>query len=194
MGILEVQDPHTDEVLTVPVGAYNAEFYYDGSIVNVLEVRLTPPFDTGAVNIDNPGGVTRFNGLSVEGALAPVDLAFLALRLQGSVHDQSQGTLVFAEVIDVEAETLTPTPAEISHDFRRGDARADGTVNIADALYIAQYLAVLRDLGEGLDKVHPVNAASVKWDGDIDVVDIADVLYICQYLVDLRDPYMNPVP
>jgi len=194
VGILEIQDPDTDEVLPVPVGAYNAEFHYDGSIVNVLEVRRMSPFDTGADNIDNPGGLTRFNGLRVEGALAPVDLAFLALRLVGSVHDQSQGALVFTEIIDVEAEPLAPTPAEISHNYRRGDARADGIISIADALYIAQYLAGMRDLGEGLDKVHPVNAASVKWDSDIDMVNIADVLYICQYLVGLRGPYMNPVP
>ncbi len=191
VGILEVQDPDTGEAVEVPVGAYNAEFHYDGSIVTVMEVHLTPPFDTGAFNINNPGGVTGFAGLSVDGAIAPVDLAFLTLRLVGSVHDQSQGTLVFTEIIDVDAEPLAPAPAEISHIYRRGDARADGEVNIADALWIAQYLAGMRGLGYGLDKVHPVNAASVNWDVPIDEINIADVLYICQYLVGLRDAYFN---
>ena len=75
--------------------------------------------------------------------------------------------------------------------YRRGDTKADGTGNIADALFGAQYLAGLREIGEGLDFVHAVNDTSVKDDGAFDKINIADVLFIAQHLVGLRDGCFN---
>jgi len=56
----------------------------------------------------------------------------------------------------------------------------------ADVIYIVQYLAGLRDIGEGLGKVHPVNAASVKHDGKYDVISFSDAWYLLRYLAGRR--------
>jgi len=190
-GITEVRDPTTGDPLSVLVGGYQAEFSYIGSIVNVLEVRLKSPLDTGASSINNPGGLTQFNGIAATGASAPVELAFLTMRLIGSVDQQCQGTLTFTNLVDVDGEPLGISPSEISYNFRRGDARADEEVDISDALFIAQYLAGSRDLGDGLDKVQAVNAGSVRHDDGFDEINISDVLFICQYLAEVRDGNMN---
>ncbi len=189
VSILEVQTG--DPVL---IGSYEAEFNYNGSILNVLDVRLKPPFDTGSSDIDNPAGLTQFNGTATAGAPAPVDLAFLPMRLVGCALDQCQGTLNLTSIVDVDGNPLGISPPEIGYSFQRGDARADGIVNVADTLFIAQYLVGLRDLGDGLDKVHAVNAASVKHDNGCDEIDIADVLFIAQHLVGIRDCYFEMVP
>lgn len=98
-------------------------------------------------------------------------------------------------------------------DLRRGDARADGVVNITDALFIAQYLVGVRELGDGLAKVHMINAASARYDANPsaqgvaqplaagalpakpmslsqmtgDQITIQDTLFIAQMLAGLRD-------
>ncbi|MCX8126286.1 MAG: dockerin type I repeat-containing protein, partial [Dehalococcoidia bacterium] len=68
--------------------------------------------------------------------------------------------------------------------FRRGDAKADGTVDIFDAMYIAQYIVGNRPLSQ----LSPLNAASVKHDGAYgDKIDIFDAMYIAQYIVGIRN-------
>ncbi|MEM2261727.1 MAG: CARDB domain-containing protein, partial [Ignisphaera sp.] len=72
--------------------------------------------------------------------------------------------------------------------FIRGDANNDGKVNIADAMFIAQYLAGNRPASD----LNLLNAASVKHDDENgDKVSIADAMFIAQYLAGLRDEYMN---
>ena len=116
----------------------------------------------------------------------------MVVRLVGSVEEEAQLELSFSEISDGEGN-LVPQDEPAYEAFRRGDAKADGEVSIADALFIAQYLVGLRDVGGGPDQVHPVNAASVKHDGDFDRISIADVLFICQYLADMSDGYFKPV-
>ena len=192
VSITEANDPVTGD--PVLIGGYEAEFTYDGSILNVLDVRLKPPIDTGSSNIDNPAGLTRLVSVAPLGAEAPVDLAFLPMRLVGCALDQCQGTLNFTNLFDYDGNLLVASAPEIGYSFQRGDAKADGDVNIADALFIAQYLVGVRDLGDGLDKVHAVNSASVKHDNGCDEINIADVLFIAQYLVGIRDCYFEMVP
>ena len=72
--------------------------------------------------------------------------------------------------------------------FLRGDANSDGRVSIADAMFIAQFLAGNRPASD----LNLLNAASVKHDSDRgDKVTIADAMFIAQYLAGLRDEYMN---
>lgn len=90
-------------------------------------------------------------------------------------------------------------PPGLSRTLLRGDARADGEINIADALFIVQYLVGSRDACTAVVDttcLHSVNAASVRHDGDFDKKTIADALFIAQYLVGLRDENynLNPVP
>ncbi len=68
----------------------------------------------------------------------------------------------------------------------RGDADGDGRVSIADAMFIAQYLAGNRP---GSD-LNLLNAASVRQDGtEGDKVSIADAMIIGQYLAGSRDGF-----
>ncbi len=169
------------------VGSYQATLSYNGALLNVLDVRQKAPLSTGGETINNPGGSTSFDGSAPGGAAWPLDpLAFVALRLTGCATDPVALTPAFAQILDPSgvAMQIDQPPAKT---FRRGDARADGTVNLADGLFIAQYLAGLRGLGEDTTKVNAVNAASVKQDGAFDVISAADVLFIAQRAVGLRD-------
>jgi hypothetical protein len=74
--------------------------------------------------------------------------------------------------------------------FLRGDATGDGTVNIFDAMFIANKVVGIR----GLDTVNALNAASVKHDGLGDVINIFDSMYIAQYVVRLRGANYEWVP
>ena len=77
------------------------------------------------------------------------------------------------------------------------DALADGFVNIADALIIAQYLVGSRPACATVVNttcLHSVNAASVSQDGAFDQKTLADASSIAQYLVGLRNELYNLVP
>lgn len=73
--------------------------------------------------------------------------------------------------------------------FMRGDAKVSTTVDITDALFIAQYLAQLRTL----DELNAVNAASVRHDqssgGKYDKISIHDSMFISQMLAGNRDDF-----
>jgi len=62
-------------------------------------------------------------------------------------------------------------PATIT--VRRGDAQANGNVNVTDAMFIAQYLAGIRGLGNDTTTVNAVNAASVRQDPTADQITIS---------------------
>jgi len=190
-GIVQVQDAEGKPV-AVKIKSYKATLEYNGEPINVLEVRHASAFP-GTHTIDNPNGRVEFSGTASEGVPVPCDLAFLTLRLTGTVEQPATVTLTFTEIeiCDPEGKTIkqfTPVPTK---EFLRGDARADGKVNMRDAVYIWQYLAGLRDIGEGLDKVQPVNAASAKHDGEYDVINFSDAIYILQYVAGWRGPDME---
>jgi hypothetical protein len=157
-------------------------------------VRLKPPLDTGAVVIDNPNGTAQFSASAAVSVPPPVDpVAFATLRLDGCTNQAVTVTPAVSEVLDGNGSPLTveqPAPKT----YHLGDAKADGAVNIADALFIAQFLVGTRGLGEDTTKVHAINAASVKHDGPFDTITIADVLYIAQMLVGLRDQCFTLLP
>jgi hypothetical protein len=160
---------------------YTAALNYNGNLINVLEVRHQSEFP-GADTIDNLSGSAEFNGTASEGVATPCDAAFLTLRLTGVLGQPATATLSFSNIYDPNGNLihqLTPVP---ERQFLRGDATGDGEVNIRDVIYIVQYLAGLRDIGEGLGKVNPVNAASVKHDGEYDVISFSDAWYLLRYL------------
>ena len=122
-----------------------------------------------------------------------MDLAFLPLRLLGCVDQAATVTLALSEVFDADANALAPTPPVV-RTHRRGDAKANGVISAGDVLYIAQYVAGVRPLGDGPGQVNAVNAASVKQDGPFDQVTAADALSLAQELVGLRDGCFNLLP
>jgi len=189
VAIPQVYDANTLQPLPgVTIGSYQASLTYNGALLKVLDVRQKAPLSTGGETINNPGGSTTFDGSAPGGAPWPVDpLAFAALRLTGCANQTATLTPAFSQILDGNSVPLAiQQPA--AKTYRRGDARADGTVNISDALFVAQYLAGLRSLGEDpLTQVNAVNAASVKQDTGVDLVTTADVLLIAQYVVGIRD-------
>ena len=81
-----------------------------------------------------------------------------------------------------------------SRTFLRGDAQADGSISIGDALFIAQHIVapLSRPAGEGAGAIHPVNAGSVNHDSPNDFISLADAIRIAQFLVGIRDEFYNP--
>ncbi len=174
------------------LGAYSASVTYDGKAVQVLDARLKPPFDQGAVNIDNPSGIARLAALTPNGQSAPIaPLAFVTLRLLGPVGSQAVVTLDFPALVDVDGAPIL-LQASQERTFRRGDADGDSLISTSDVLFIAQFLVGWRELGDDLPgQVHAVNAAAIKHDGEFDRITVADALWLMQYLVGLRDPMLN---
>ena len=186
--IVKIQDSN-DNPITARIESYEATLNYNGNLINALDVHHQSGF-LGTETIDNAGGTTEFSGIYPSGiaTAASFDMAFVTLRLTGTVNQPVTVALTLTNIRDSEGnviDQLTPVP-EVQ--FLRGDAKADGKVNIRDAIYIMQYLAGVRDIGHGLDKVHPVNAASVKHDGKCDVINLSDAIYIIQYVLGWRGP------
>ncbi len=186
VSIVRIQDPE-GKLVTANITSYKATLSYDGNLINSLDVRHQTTFP-GTHTINNPGGTPQFNGtaLASQGVAAPCDIAFFALRLIGTAKQPATVRLTFSDIRDFGGKNITqftPVPEQL---FLRGDARADGEVNVRDAVYILQYLAGIRDIGKGSDKVQPVNAASVKHDSECDVINLSDAIYILQYVVGRR--------
>jgi hypothetical protein len=107
------------------------------------------------------------------------------LRLLGKIEHPTTITLSFSEIHDTNGEIIKQIPI-VTREFMLGDARADGDVNIHDVFYIWEYLVGVRDVGEGISKVHPSNAASVKSDGRYDKINFKDAWRLTKELVKLN--------
>jgi hypothetical protein len=181
--------------LDYPDATANSVFPAGTTCINILDVREIDFPITGR-DIDNLLARTAFNGVDLAGVPWPADLGHALTRLNGSASQQC--------TVDLEITSITRTggkhekvPPRLTRLVQRGDARADGVVNIADALFIAQYLAGSRPACTAIVDtacLHSVNAASVRQDGNADRITIADAQFITQYLAGLRDEYYNLVP
>lgn len=195
VGISRVFDPSTDSDVAVSLGSFQAQLTYDGNCVNILGVReMDIPIANR--NIDNDAGVATFEGSDGSGVPWPTDLGHALTRLTGRATQQCQVDLELTSLSDVDGNPIA-APTMLSQTVQRGDARADGNITIADALFIAQHLVGLRaECTDTADTncLHPVNAASVRNDGALDEKTIADALFIAQHLVELRDEFYNLVP
>ena len=169
-------------------------------LAEATDCRLKAPFNSGPSDCSIvPGSVhlAATAGVSGSGVAAPFDpLAFVALRLIGSndsVDGRTTVDLNFTEILDSLGNNMPQVTPPDRRTFLRGDALADGGVSIGDALFIAQFLANLRLVGEGPGEVNPVNAGSVKHDdpGD-DFIGLGDAVLIAQFLVGNVDEFYDP--
>lgn len=225
VGLQRLRNPVTDETVTLTgdgFSAFDMSLTYPAGVIEEPGIPATtagvvvrggvaePPFATLIINANTEGGTrTLFNGYEAGASVqpgsdgqTPVYFSKIYPQLTGSKNVSS--TIVLdAETLALESSASIPGDAAVSRSFKRGDARPDGTVNIADALYIAQYLAGLKQLGEGANEgnigyVAPLNAACVKHDyvaGTVpgDAITITDALYIAQMLATLRDSNYNRI-
>ncbi len=192
-----VYDPGTGQPMEVPGGisAYRAKVSYDPAQINILDVRGgEPPFDGQPIfNIDNEAGEATFAAFQTAAEPQPaITVADLAVRLVGSALDQAKVELSFIEIVDGDGNLILAKETDCQV-FQRGDAKVDREITMADPLFIAQYLVDIREIGEGLEFTHPINAASVRHDDAGDEITMADALFIAQYLVGLRDHRFEPI-
>lgn len=197
IGIARRDGANNGEEQNVLVETFQVRISYDGSCLNILEVRGLD-FAVSDVSIDNSAGVTTFNGSSATGLAAPAALGHLLTRLVGGGRQPCSMSLEVLDLRDGDGNPIEVDPASLSLEMLRGDARADGVVNVADALIIAQYLVGSRDactaVIEDTTCLHPVNAGSVAQDGLFDLGTIADSRLIVEYLLGLLDEFYNVAP
>jgi YVTN family beta-propeller protein len=193
-GVSRVFDSATGQDLELLLNDYQAQFNYDGSCFNVLDVR-EGDFDISDIIIDNTGGQATFTGTTPAGAAAPTDLSLVLTRLLGTALQICPLTLELTSLNDSDGNSIE-VPDALGRDFLRGDAQVDGDVTIGDARFIAQYLLESRQACTTVidsDCLHSVNAASVRHDGEFDRKTIADALFIAQFLQGLRDESYSAV-
>jgi pimeloyl-ACP methyl ester carboxylesterase len=200
LGIDQIFDPVTDPDLAAALESFQAQLTYDGSCLEILAVRGLD-FATNSVSIDNVSGITTFSGTAPGGVPVPAGLGHALTRLIASNQITCDMTL---QVTSLTAASLTgdegnpvTVTSSIVRSLRRGDARADQVINIADAMFIAQGLAGLRTACTGTEDatcMHSVNAASVRPDGAFDRTTIADARFIARYLTGLMDEIYQFIP
>ncbi len=178
-------------VATEPAGgivSYQATASYDGVGINILSVAGVAPFGSPSVTIENAGGSTTYSANQGSSSpQAPMDIAYITPRLVGGTANTYTLSLQFNAISSGSSLPVNEaSPATLN--FRRGDTKDDGNVDIVDALYIAQYLATLRPLSQ----LNPLNAASPRQDGASgDGITIQDAMFIAQMLAGLRDASYN---
>ena len=117
---------------------------------------------------------------------APVESAYVCLWKEGEVYlreyTDENGDITFnpspstigSMYVTVTKHNYIPYQQEVDvSDYIRGDANADGLINIADAVYLLNYLFT------GGPAPEPLAAGDANCDGK---VDIADVVYLVNYL------------
>ncbi|MBI4330992.1 MAG: PKD domain-containing protein [Chloroflexi bacterium] len=170
------------------IGSFTAFVTYDPIGLTVMGVEGVDPFGAPAVTMAT--GRTDFSASQSGAAPAPpLAVTGLRVRLAGARAAAYTVTLNFNNITRVTGDGVAQSgPATVI--LRRGDARADGVVNMVDALYIAQYRVGIRDT----TTMNAVNAASVYQDDATgDKVTMTDAMFIAHAAVGLRDAMYNPV-
>ncbi len=206
VGVQRVRNPVTDATVAVTEGfsAFDMSLSYQSAGVTMYGGIPEAPFGSLTINTNADGGTkTFFNAFEASASVQPGADGQTPAYFAG-LYPSLTGSKDTAYTIVLDATTLSLTggidisrDAPVTRSFKRGDARLDGSVTIADALFIAQYLAGLRGLGEGAyegntEYVAPLNAASVRHDYSAssvpgDATTIVDALYIAQMLATMRD-------
>jgi len=201
ININRIYNPSTqvDQPAAGGIGAYDFTITYPGgatgNAVNLMAVKGagafasplagTLPSSTGSLHISS----------SQTGAVPqpPLTLAQVAPRIIGSSAVSQNIVLAFNSLADVAAGANIPTDGSKTYPVRRGDARQDNNITITDALFIAQTLAGLRDVGEGTSFTNAINGASTKLEATTvgEKLTIADALLIAQMLAGIRDASFN---
>ena len=178
------------------IASFDAYLTYDAAGMNIRNAAGMGAFTTLTTNYNTDGGARTTVAASQPGTTAqpPLELFRLYPHLTGSKDNAYSVTLHFNTVRPVGSGDL-PQQADVTRTFRRGDANGNGAVNVVDNLFIVQYLAGLRGLGETSYLVNPVNAATARNDSSTDGarIGITDALYIAQMLVGLRDAAYNMI-
>lgn len=188
---------NVDQPATGGIGAYDVTLTYTGgatgNAVNIQGARGSSPFVSPTANIQNTTGLTRINAFqTVAAPQAPATLAQVAPRIIGSSAASQNITLYSNNLADATGGDI-PCDGPVVYTLRRGDAQANGVINITDALFIAQALAGLRNAGDGPTLTNVVNAASAYLEPNAngEKFSITDALVIAQFLAGMRNDSFN---
>lgn len=198
IALLEIPDPEFEDLpssTSTGIQSFDAVLQYDSSGMEILDIRFGETFGENTEYIDN-GSTLTINGTwdEAEGVITelPAVLASVVLRLTGSATEVSGLTLETLDVTEADNPETISLEQSFSLEFQRGDAHANGIVDIFDALFIAQCLVEQRDYGLAESDCNPVNAASVDQDDEGgDQVTIFDAMFIGQYLVESRNEFFE---
>ncbi len=187
---IKTADTGETYALSDGIGAFDANVAYPAGKLKMTSITVFPPFEIGSVNLNARGGTMTFFNYwlgTLIGPVPPATLVDLRVRLEGTKDETTTAILNFRTIATVKGDHL-PSASSATATFRRGDANNDGSVTIADALFINQYLAGNKAVGTTVSTINPVNAASVQHDdASGDKITISDALYLAQSLADLRD-------
>jgi hypothetical protein len=186
--VVRIKDPVTGEPVNIPggLGAFEATVTSSpAGGIEILGARGTDYFPRVTFN----PATGEFSAVHAPSPAQPDNtvVAKIVARLTGNAVDRYTLTVTFQVIGAAGGGLNVPQKQPNSLIFLRGDATGDGTVNIFDAMFIANKVAGIG----GLDTVNALNAASVKHDGLGDVINIFDAMYIAQYVVRLRDAHFN---
>ncbi|MBI4233410.1 MAG: hypothetical protein HY686_03120, partial [Chloroflexi bacterium] len=188
-----------NQPVTLPGGVRRVEatLSYNPACMGLLDAKGSGPFTQLAWN-DASGTVTITSDLPSAAASAqpPFEWARLLLRLKGSAT--ATCTLQASALTSYRADLTPgaqswPAKALLGLPFLRGDANGSGSVSLADAVAVLQYLVGLKSLGQ----ISPLNAASVKQDTPAtppdtgDHISLSDAVLLLRYLVGLVDEFFN---
>ncbi|MBI4331987.1 MAG: hypothetical protein HY673_11965 [Chloroflexi bacterium] len=177
--------------ITDGIGAFDAYATYGPAGITVKAASGVGSFAANTTSLLNTGGGGRTNITGFQAGAAPnppAELFRLYPWITGSKDTAYTVTVHFNLVSRVGGGEVSQA-GDVTKTFRRGDANNNGEVTITDALFIAQYLAGLRSLGEAGDQVNPVNSATPMNDSATagSSIAIQDAMYIAQMLAGLRD-------
>lgn len=189
------------------IASYVANVTFTASEVLATDCQPHPPLDVSPTClIGNGGNGAPADTVNLAGSgtplVAPLDLAFVALRLLGANDVSVDVTLTFTNITDSLGSTIAQETPSI-RTFLREDALADGSISISDALFIAQHLVdqIARPAGDGAGEIHPVNAASVSHDlvggqsgTGVDIITVGDAVLLAQLLVGNVDEFYDLIP
>ncbi len=187
VNIDRIKDPATGLTTTIPggVGTYTATASSTpASGIQLLNVRGVPLFPNPTFS----PATGNFSASSSSPSQADnTTVAKVVPRLSGDCNTTYDLTVAF-QVIGAASGPELNVPEEHPNtlSFRRGDSTKNGSVDIFDAMFIAQYIVGQRSL----DALNVLNAASVKHDGSGgDKIDIFDAMFIAQHIVGFRNAY-----
>jgi hypothetical protein len=151
--------------------------------MDFIEIRGVAPYNNPAPAYNTATGVFGTTGISSPAQPNNSTGAKLVYSLNGDCNTSYRFSVAFQQITAATGGANVPEEGPNSITFRRGDVNGNGTVDIFDAMYIAQYIVGTRPVSQ----LNTVNAACVKHDTGGDRLDIFDAMYIAQYVVGLRN-------
>ncbi|MEW6141538.1 MAG: CARDB domain-containing protein [Chloroflexota bacterium] len=182
--INQITDANTGASAIIPggIGAYSATA--SASLTAGIEwvsVRGVAPYLNPTLNTTT--GVFGVSSVASPQQPSNSTVAKLVPKLVGDKDTSYTMSVTFTQITPAAGGANVPEQAPCTAVFKRGDANKNGTVDIFDAMFIAQYIVGIRPAAD----LNVLNAACVKHDTGGDKLDIFDAMFIAQMIVGIRD-------